>query len=180
MITFRRLKPEARIPVVGTTGAACLDAEACLREGDVITYFNSHNEEGRIKLSSNQMNLIPGSRYLVPLGWAVKMSAGISMRIYSRSGLALKQGLVIANGEGIVDSDYRHEVFAILTNISARWVTISNGNRICQLEFVQPSVVLNDMPIIECEDEEWFNTDRKGGFGSTGILTTHKNGDILH
>lgn len=179
MITFRKLFPEAEIPQIATVGSACADAFACLLDGQNITSFNGSNQEYTRKITGGSVNIHPGERVLIPLGWAVKMPKDVSMRIYSRSGLALKQGIVVANGEGIVDSDYRNPVYAIIGNMSSRWATITHGTRICQIEFVKrESFITSITPDIE--DSEWFDTERTGGFGSTGLLTVNANGDTLH
>ena len=181
MITFRKLNPHAALPTRATAGSVCYDAEACLMIGDTITSFNSMNDEGRTQLTSETIMVGPGDRILVPLGWAVKLPQDVSMRIYSRSGLALKQGLIVANGEGIVDADYRHQVYAIIANVSKKWVSISHGARICQVEFVPRHNYNEDIAVVDdVSDVDWFDSDRKGGFGSTGVLTTNANGVILH
>lgn len=176
MIQFRKVHDDAVIPTLATKHAACYDAQSYLTPG-TITAYNSHNQEYQAGVSEKgTVNIHPGSRYLIPLGWAVRLPTGMSMRLYSRSGLALKRGLVVVNGVGIVDSDYRHEVFAIITNIGNVWVPVSNGSRICQVEFVVNEEFRETMREVSCTDEEWFDSERTGGFGSTGVLPSSANG----
>ena len=65
--------------------------------------------------------MIPtGLFFDIPEGWVVKL--------YARSGLAFKQGLVLANSVGIVDSDYVDPVFVIVQNTTNKYITFKNGN----------------------------------------------------
>lgn len=75
----------------------------------------------------------------------------------ARSSLAYKKGLLLANGVGIIDSDYKDEVKVMLYNSTKETVIISKGERIAQLI---PTQYLPIFPSLENE--------RNGGFGSTG------------
>lgn len=90
--------------------------------------------------------------------------AGLEMQICPRSGLAIKNGITIANAPGIVDSDYRGEVCVLLHNTTRAPFQVKRGDRIAQAVFV---------PVIRAEFEEvaeLSETKRgKGGFGSTGV-----------
>lgn len=90
---------------------------------------------------------------------------GYSVRLHARSGLALKEGLVLANAEGVIDSDYTDELLVMVTATSSCLVSIPNGSRICQAELVrnQPvTLARSDFPPQK-------KTTREGGFGSTGV-----------
>ena len=67
--------------------------------------------------------------------------------------------------EGVIDSDYMEETFIMITNISTRNMEIANLSRICQGEIVKNNRVsfeeISERPTRD-------NTNRKGGFGSTG------------
>ena len=83
--------------------------------------------------------------------------------IYPRSGLASKKGLRPANCVGVVDSDYRGEIFVALHNDSNEEKTIEHEERIAQgiLQFYMAQDFV--------EVDELDETNRgKGGFGSTG------------
>lgn len=114
--------------------------------------------------------LRPGERLMMPTGWAVEVPQRTphSLRIYSRSGLALKQGLIVVNGVGMVDADYRHEVFVLMSNISGCASAIVHGDRIAQGEFVAQQTPVK-FSMVDATDDEWFTTTRTGGFGSTGV-----------
>jgi dUTP pyrophosphatase len=83
--------------------------------------------------------------------------------VCARSGLALKQGLALANGIGVIDSDYRGEIFVAIINNDKEPKTIENGERVGQL-MILPVIVPEYI-----EADELDETERgAGGFGSTG------------
>ena len=91
---------------------------------------------------------------------------GYEIQVRPRSGLALKQGLTVANAPGTIDSDYRGEVKVILINLGEDPVKISHGMRIAQLVLAPVSIAAPE--IVSRLDE----TDRgAGGFGSTGTTS---------
>ena len=106
-----------------------------------------------------------GGRLLVKTGLAVSINdPGLVAIVASRSGLSLKHGIRVAQGIGVIDSDYHGEIGVILANDSAVDYTVEPGERIAQLMF-QPveQVTLNTV------NEFSISTERgEGGFGSTG------------
>jgi len=169
-VIFRKLHDDVLLPIRATFHSACADIQARLKPGVIVKQWSDSNEETLTLIARKDLavTIRPGARMLIPTGWAVKLPIDYSMRIYSRSGLVLKSGIAVANGVGIIDSDYRHEVFVMLTNLSSRWQTISDGMRIAQFDYIKRAI-LDDM-LLKTTDAEWFETDldRKGGFGSTG------------
>lgn len=165
---FRRLSPDAIVPTYGTSHSACFDFSACLPIDTSVTVYGANNVKSSIDVTTDRrLVLWPTLRYLIPTGWSVACPPDYSLRLYSRSGQALKQGLVLINGEGVIDEDYRHEVCVLLTNTSRVSVELHHGMRICQGEFV-PKHTTN-LVVCDVTDEEWFTTSRSGGFGSTGV-----------
>jgi dUTP pyrophosphatase len=71
-------------------------------------------------------------RKLIPSGIKVAVPHGYELQIRSRSGLALKNGIMVLNSPGTVDSGYRGEVGVILFNSSAEDFIIKKGDRIAQ------------------------------------------------
>jgi dUTP pyrophosphatase len=108
---------------------------------------------------------MPGDRVLVPTGLIFDIPAGHSLRIHPRSGLSYKQGLVLANLEAVIDSDYIEETFIILTNQSDVDQTIYHGDRIAQAELIKSE----EYVLWEIFDAPTQKTDRVGGLGSTGV-----------
>ena len=142
VIRFKRLRPGAIIPKRGTPESAGLDLSACL-EGPLI--------------------LKAGETALVPTGLAAELPQGTAGMVYARSGLAAKLGIALANGVGVVDSDYRGELAVPLRNHGSDDFILIPGDRIAQL-VVTPVL----FPNIE-EAETLGETLRGGGgFGSTG------------
>ncbi len=106
--------------------------------------------------------ILPGFVVKIRTGIALEIPEGYKGEIYSRSGLASK-GVVVANQPGKIDSDYRGEVFVILTNISYNSCKIKKGQRIAQFEVEKTiDIEFEDIPVLS-------GTKRgSGGFGSTG------------
>jgi dUTP pyrophosphatase len=106
----------------------------------------------------------PNETRLIPTGIAIAIPEGYWGGIYARSGLAAKQGLRPANCVGVIDSDYRGEIFVALHNDSNNYRYVNNGDRIAQLVFHQ-CWQADGWTVVEKLD----TTDRgNGGFGSTG------------
>ena len=143
VVKIKKLRENARIPFRATTGSAGMDMYACLDAEVVIE---------------------PGERAMIPTGIAIALeSPAYCAFLYARSGLAVKYGIAPANCVGVIDSDYRGEVCAVLQNFSREPFTVSDGERIAQL-VIAPV----DQPVIE-EVGELDGTERgAGGFGSTG------------
>lgn len=108
--------------------------------------------------------LKPFDRALIPTGLYLSIPEGYEGQIRGRSGLALNNGITLANGIGTIDSDYRGEVKVILINLGSEPFMINNGDRIAQLVLIKHEVI--DFKLVESLDD----TDRgEGGFGHTGI-----------
>jgi len=108
--------------------------------------------------------LAPGARAAVPTGLAMAIPDGFEVQVRPRSGLALKQGLTVANAPGTIDCDYRGEVKVLLLNLGHESVEITRGMRIAQL------VVAPVTRAALVEVDRLDDTARgHGGFGSTGV-----------
>ncbi len=107
--------------------------------------------------------LMPMTPTLISTGIVLELPDNYEAQIRSRSGLSLK-GIVVANGIGTVDADYRGHVKVMLINFNNEPYEIKSGDRIAQMVFQQ----LPDANLIEVE--EVTDTHRGiGGFGSTGV-----------
>ena len=142
-LTFQRLSERAVIPARATACSAGLDLSACL---------------------DAPVTIPPHGICLIPTGLAAALDEPQAMlMLCARSGLAAKHGIGMANGVGIVDTDYRGEIKVPLINQSDAAFTVTDGMRIAQL-----IVVPVWMPEIAAADT-LPDTDRgTGGFGSTG------------
>ena len=103
------------------------------------------------------------SRAIIKTGLYLEIPEGFEAQIRSRSGLSIKNGVVVLNSPGTIDSDYRGEVGVILINHSESDFIISNGDRIAQM-VIAPFTKVN---LVEVND---LNPSQRaeGGFGSTG------------
>ena len=131
------------LPHFATAGAACMDLCACV-DGPVV--------------------LAAGERRLIPTGIAIALpSADYVALVFARSGLGIKQGVCLANGVGVIDSDYRGEIGVGLVNLGNSPYTVRPGDRIAQL------MVTPVMRPVAVQAETLDETERgAGGFGSTG------------
>lgn len=103
-------------------------------------------------------------RVLVPTGLYIELPAGYEAQIRTRSGLAIKHGIVSLNSPGTVDADYRGEIGVELINLSRDPYTIYPGERIAQMVVAKHETI--EFKIVDKLSE----TERgKGGFGHTGI-----------
>lgn len=106
----------------------------------------------------------PQERLLIATGVALAIPGGFEGQVRSRSGLALKHGVVVLNSPGTIDADYRGELKVIVANLSQEDFVISFGMRIAQLVIAPVCLPhLKEVPILG----ESLRGD--GGFGSTGM-----------
>ena len=136
-----RLDPAVALPAYQTAGAAGFDLA-----------------------SSVDMTVQPGEVTLVPTGLVIEVPAGHFLGIFARSSTPLKRGLMVANGVGVVDSDYcgaTDEIRIEVLNFTAAPVRIARGDRLAQ------GVVLACTRVTWREDSEPARPAR-GGFGATG------------
>lgn len=142
-IPIKRLKKEAKIPERGSEQAAGYDLFAVLDADETIK---------------------PHEAKLIPTGIAVAIPSGYYGGVFARSGLSLKEGLRPANCVGVIDADYRGEIFVSLRNDSDTIRTVTPGEKIAQL------LVLPFLEVAFDEVDALDDTDRgAGGFGSTGL-----------
>ena len=161
-----KLFDEAHLPVYGTEWSACFDLCASIRDTDEVTIVGASNITTTRTLTSGFIPLYRGERCLVPTGLIFDLDEGQSLRIHPRSGLAWKQGVTIANCEGVVDADYVEQSYVMLANLSRNPVEIRDGMRIAQAEVVTVPKKLKFKVVANRPTQK---TDRDGGFGSTGV-----------
>ena len=139
-INFIRLDPELPVPTTAHIGDAAVDLHSRV---DVV--------------------LESGERSAVPTGLAVAIPDGYAGFVLPRSGHALRSGVGVVNGPGLIDSGYRGEISVLLINHGSDAVSFERGDRIAQLSVVPvPEVTWTEVEFLE-------GTKRgAGGFGSTG------------
>jgi len=95
----------------------------------------AHDGDAGVDLySSEDVELEPGRRALVPTGIAVAIPHGMVGLVHPRSGLAARVGLSIVNSPGTIDAGYRGEIKVALINLDPdETIAIKRGDRIAQL-----------------------------------------------
>jgi len=142
-ILDERIGREFPLPSYATEGSAGLDLRACL-EAD--------------------KTLEAGEVFLVPTGIAIHISnPNIAAMILPRSGLGHKNGIVLGNLVGLIDSDYQGQLMISCWNRSNESFVIKTGDRIAQMVFV-PVVQASFEVVTEFES----SLRGEGGFGHTG------------
>ncbi len=130
------------LPSYATDGAAGMDLLAAVMSSVVIP---------------------PGGRMLVPTGLRIAIPPGYELQVRPRSGLALKNGIVLPNSPGTIDEDYRGELGVIVMNAGDAPFTVERGMRIAQA-VIAPVVRASWHEVAELPD----TARGTGGFGSTG------------
>lgn len=114
--------------------------------------------------SLDTVTVQPHKSVVISTGVKAYMPIGEVLKIYPRSSMGIKRGLVLANGTAIIDSDYYGNkdndghIMIALYNMGSEEQTIKAGERIAQGIFE---------PFFDCGDEP--DEVRSGGIGSTGV-----------
>lgn len=141
-VKVQRLTPTAKLPTRATAGAAGFDL-----------------------YSDEDFMSIAGTRHVISTGLRIEVPEGYEAQVRARSGLA-RDGFIIANAPGTIDSDYRGEVKVLLVNLGCGDIKreFRRGDRIAQLVFQKlPDIIIEEAPV-----EETSTARGAGGFGSTG------------
>ena len=110
----------------------------------------------------NRVALMPNQPVMVDTGVSLELPQGTAGMVYLRSSLA-KDGIVLCNGVGVIDSDYRGTIKVLVMNTSPLTIVLNKGDRIAQL-VITPVITARFYVTSELD-----STNRgTGGFGSTG------------
>ena len=142
-ILDQRIGNEFPLPTYATPGSAGLDLRAVLDQ---------------------QLVLQPGETKLIPTGLSIHVAdPNLAAVILPRSGLGHKNGIVLGNLVGLIDSDYQGPLMVSLWNRGQQPFTVEVGDRIAQLVFV---------PVVQAEFNlvtDFTASERgEGGFGHSG------------
>lgn len=144
-IDLKILDPRMKdqLPAYGTPGSAGLDLRACIDEAITIQ---------------------PGETVLIPTGLAIHIGdPAYAAMILPRSGMGHKNGIVLGNLVGLIDSDYQGQLMISTWNRGQNDFTLNPMERLAQLIIVP--VLQVGFNIVE----EFGESERgEGGFGSTG------------
>lgn len=149
-LNIKKLHPNAKLPTYGTDGAAAFDLYACT--------VDDYEHTGSV--------IYPGKPVTVGTGLAFDIPEGWCLMVYSRSGMGFNHGIRLANGTGLIDSDYKGEVMVKLVcdNEDDAPLRIDPCMRVAQARLE---------PVTRCtftKVDQLTTTERgTGGFGSTGV-----------
>ena len=148
----------AYVPIRKSSLAVGFDVAACciqdpFHRGDPIGY--------------PPVTIDPGEQVLFGCGYKAAIPPGIDCQVRPRSGLAAKHGIILANGVGTIDPDFRGEIGVALLNMGEFPVTIDRGDRIAQLVFLP--AIYPEFHVVESSDMLPATIRGTGGFGSTGL-----------
>lgn len=165
-----KFSPNAEIPTFATEGSAAFDIKACLDPGTKLRAYNPHNREMEIPVKPvadgrRSITLHPQFRTLVPTGLIFDIPDKHVLKLYIRSGMALKYSLSLANGTGIIDSDYVDPTYMMVINTGDTPILLYHGDRVAQ-GLLEKTYKYN---LDETPEKPKQKTDRDGGLGSTGI-----------
>ena len=117
--------------------------------------------------STEELIIGPFGRVLAPTGLHFDIPDGYEIQVRSKSGLALKQGLMVLNSPGTVDQGYTGEIKVILFNTTKDTIKIEKGQKVAQ-GVISPVVCGKWINLVKVDNVE--DKDRSdNGFGSTGI-----------
>jgi len=158
-----RVCDSAMLPERKTKFSAGLDLAVCFDHVSVVKVFDERNEPYMIAV--NQTLVIPPHQNaLVPTGLKMSVDPGYFIAIYPRSGLSVKEKLTLINCVGVIDADYMDEVMITLFNASDIPLAVSNYQRVAQM-MVQKCEIIPEIIYGPLKKKD---SDRDGGFGSTG------------
>jgi len=129
--------------------------------------YNYVSDSGFDLHSVEDLEIPPFGRILVPTGLSFDIKDGYEIQVRSKSGLAIKQGLMVLNSPGTVDNGYTGEVQVIVFNTNNYSVTIPKGMKVGQAVLCP---VVNGK-WVNLTEQSVINEKERGenGFGSTGI-----------
>lgn len=133
-----------------------------MNENDVPFHATDFSAGADIRSNEN-VTINPGETVMVKTGIFLAIPPGYFGLLCSRSSLGVKNRVVVSQGVGVIDSDYRGEVRVPLTNLSEIPYSISAQDRIAQL-VILPYVTCTYQQVDTLPDTE----RAAGGFGSTG------------
>jgi len=132
------------------------------KSGFELPEYKTRGASGMDLKSTIDLEIKPFERVLVPTGLYIELPWNFEVQIRSRSGRALKDGLIVLNSPGTVDEDYRGEIGVILMNVSRNPISIKRGDSIAQ------AVLTKISKIRFIETDKLSDTQRgEGGFGHT-------------
>lgn len=132
-------------------------------DGLPLPSYETNGAAGMDLRAADDVAIKPGSRYLMPTGFAIALPDGYEAQVRPRSGLAVKHGVTVLNSPGTIDQDYRGEIKVPLINHGQAEFHIARGDRIAQI-VIAPVTRADWYEVPELDDTQRGS----GGFGSSG------------
>ncbi len=150
-IKFKKLLDNAIIPSFKKDGDSGFDFYSC---------HNTIIEYGKISVVDTGLSVeLPSQIESFPYTY--------EMQIRPRSGLSMKEGLIVVNTPGTIDNGYTGPILILMTRLIPGKIELESGSRIAQ-GVICPILSSNILNFVEVD--KLNNTDRGDlGFGSTGI-----------
>ena len=135
-----------------------------LDEGIPVPEYAHAGDAGLDLRCTEDFTLEPFQRAAIPTGIAVELPESYAALVLPRSGLAIRYGISLVNAPGLIDSNYRGEIKAILVNLDPdRTFSAKRGERIAQLLVLGVEDV---RLVVKAELAESIRGE--AGFGSSG------------
>jgi dUTP pyrophosphatase len=130
--------------------------------------YNYGSDSGFDLHSVEDLEVLPFGRILVPTGLCFDIKDGYEIQVRSKSGLAIKHGLMVLNSPATIDSGYSGEIKIIVFNTTQTSFTIPKGMKVGQAVLCP---VVNGA-WVGLNQVEQINKKERGqnGFGSTGLI----------
>lgn len=170
-LSMYKTHPDIVLPEFSTKQSACFDIAY---QGAGKQWYSGYNETNKPftrNTPKGDVFVNAGERVMVPTGLILDIPEGYSVRLHARSGLSLKRGIILANSEAVIDSDYVDELMILLYNRSTVGMWVRNGDRIAQGELVKQE----KYDIVETMNKPELKANRVGGLGSTGVSNAKKS-----
>ena len=139
--------------------------DRCTLDDDELTLWESEEgyqkEKEKYGLITPSLIVAPDEVIMTSLGFKCEFDSKYLLNLHVRSSVGM-QGFMLANNTGIVDPDYRGELFALMWNRTKEHITIKHGQRIVQGVLTKFSQHI----IQECKVNDSIRGEN--GFGSTG------------
>lgn len=147
-----------------------INVKVFLAEDAILPQYQTTGSSGCDLYSSEDAVISPGETKLIKTNLYVKIPEGYEIQIRPRSGLALKYSITVLNTPGTIDSDYIDNICIILINHGKSDFFVYKGDRIAQA-VLSKSYKINFIQVESQEElkKDNINSNRSGGFGSTGI-----------
>lgn len=139
-----------------------------INESDIQNPEYAYESDSGFDLRSTEEIWIQAhDRKLIPTGLRFDIPEGYEIQVRSKSGLALKQGLMVLNSPGTVDNGYQGEVKVIMFNTTNERIKIEKGQKIAQAVLC-PVMCGQWVNLVKVESISEKDRNDKG-FGSTGL-----------